>query len=172
MNIAITSFLNSFAHVSVVIDVLVIFSARILPWLFLLFFFLETLLIHIRNVKPFLYAFVVFLLSIKITALIKFFVALPRPFEFLEIINPLFIYKDLGSFPSGHALVFFALAMYSRHIHSKFSTWYFLSAVLISLSRVIAGVHFAYDVIFGAFLGTFLSYAIVHILKHGTLEDV
>jgi len=171
MNIVLTSFLNSIVHASIVIDFLVIFAARVLPWFFLIFFFFETIVSHVRNVKPFLYSIVVFLISLKVTALIKFFIALPRPFEFVDIVSPLFIYKDLGSFPSGHALVFFALATYSRYINSRFSTLYMVFAFIISISRVMAGVHFIFDIVFGALLGFCVSFAVVHALKHSTLDD-
>ncbi|MCD8527877.1 MAG: phosphatase PAP2 family protein [Candidatus Pacebacteria bacterium] len=93
-----------------------------------------------------------------------------RPFEVLADVEPLFLYGGGDSFPSGHALVFFALAyvawFHDRHV----GIFAYIVAVLITLARVIAGIHFPVDIIGGAILGTLLAYGVVRM--YGSTERI
>ncbi len=92
--------------------------------------------------------------------LIKYVHPMPRPFAFDPSIIPLINVPDpFGSFPSGHASAFGALAgaMLGNRFHGW--KWYLLAAVIISTARIAVGVHWPVDVIFGltlGFLGGFL----------------
>lgn len=61
------------------------------------------------------------------------------------------------SFPSDHAIIFFALAVGIMAIHRKVGIFLFIWAIfVIGFPRVYVGVHFPTDIIAGAVIGTVL----------------
>jgi len=84
--------------------------------------------------------------------LIRIFIERPRPFVGSEVFSPLFEPSGF-SFPSGHATVFFAIAVVMYVWNKKIGSLFIVSAVLVSLARVFAGVHYPLDIIGGAILG-------------------
>ena len=93
-----------------------------------------------------------------VSYLMKIGFALPRPFLRFEGLDPLFFYGGYNSFPSGHATLFASLATAIYLLHRKVGIIFILLAVLISLARVIAGVHFPIDILVGWVLGFTTSY--------------
>lgn len=86
--------------------------------------------------------------------LIKALTQIPRPFMALpDQIYPLFTTGGLDSFPSGHATLFFGLAVGVYRHKKSWGIMLGILALLISVSRVIAGVHYPIDIITGALLG-------------------
>ncbi len=79
-----------------------------------------------------------------VVSLIRFFYQRPRPFLAYQVHQ--LIAKNEFSFPSGHAAFFFALAMAIYFYNKKWSAWFFVAAILISLSRIVAGVHYPSDI--------------------------
>lgn len=92
-----------------------------------------------------------------ITELIRFLYHRPRPFLVYNDIHPL-ISKNEYSFPSGHAAFFFALATAIYFYNKRWGAWFFIAAILISISRVIAGIHYPSDIIGGAIIGIAVGY--------------
>lgn len=100
--------------------------------------------------------------------LIKYIAAEPRPFLVLSNVNLLAIAND-NSFPSGHTAVSFAAAtLIGLKYHDKSNGkkyWLIypliLLAILIGFSRIYIGVHYPYDVIFGAIMGILCSLLIL-----------
>ncbi len=94
----------------------------------------------------------------------RFFYLRPRPFTSLGF-SPLISEAPLGSFPSGHASFFFALAMAvylfskakrvngNRRIVQGWSILFFAGALLIGIGRIFAGIHWSSDIVGGAFFG-------------------
>ncbi len=84
---------------------------------------------------------------------LKTLLAEPRPFLSLGITPLVTIIDPFGSFPSAHAAFFGALfgALYAE----RFRFWkiYGLIAILVSLGRVAAGVHWPSDVLVGLLWG-------------------
>ncbi len=66
----------------------------------------------------------------------------------------LHIRADLTSFPSGHATTAFALATALSLLWPRATVVYFLLALLIGASRVLANAHWLSDVLAGGFVGT------------------
>ena len=100
-------------------------------------------------------------LSYNVVKVLKHLIARPRPPVALPEVEALL---RTGGFalPSGHAsMAFMAAAI----LTSCFGKWYifYTFATIVAISRVYCGVHFPLDVVAGAFLGTFIGYALVYI---------
>lgn len=65
---------------------------------------------------------------------------------------------DRFSFPSGHAMTSFAIAVSVGCFYPQLQPCLLAVAALIAISRIIVGMHFLTDVIVGALLGAFLGY--------------
>jgi membrane-associated phospholipid phosphatase len=64
-----------------------------------------------------------------------------------------------ASFPSGHAATAFAAAVAVGMVHPRLRRPLLLLAMLVALSRVYLGVHYATDVLVGSALGALLGFA-------------
>lgn len=102
------------------------------------------------------------ILAWVVTFILKDIIAHPRP----DLTKALFIPNDIYSFPSGHATFMFGLAfaMYSFDKHA--GKILFLLALITGVARVLAGVHFWYDIVGGFFVGAIVSYIILLLTKH------
>jgi undecaprenyl-diphosphatase len=92
--------------------------------------------------------------------LMKISFAAPRPFLYFIDFVPLFPYGGYDSFPSGHATLFSAIAVSLYFYHKKIGIFFGLMALLIGISRIIAGVHFPIDIIAGWILGIIIPWLI------------
>lgn len=93
------------------------------------------------------------------TKIIRFFWDRPRPFQITGKIPA--IPHDLGySFPSGHAAFFFAVAVSIYFYDRKWGIFFLVSAILMGVARVLAGVHWTTDILGGAALGIISSFLV------------
>jgi undecaprenyl-diphosphatase len=92
-----------------------------------------------------------------ITDVLKSIIASPRPFIVFENLKPLFLHGGMDSFPSGHATFFGALAMSMYLVNKKTGYFFITGALLVGLSRIISGVHFPIDILFGYIIGISVS---------------
>lgn len=76
-----------------------------------------------------------------------------RPFERCDDIHACLKVPDAFSFPSGHTLHAFAFAMLLSAFHPALAPLLWGFAVLVGLARIVLGLHFPSDVIFGALIG-------------------
>jgi undecaprenyl-diphosphatase len=90
-----------------------------------------------------------------VKGLILLFYTNPRPYagDFSAIQLAATPGEDFQSFPSGHALFFFAAAMAIYRYDKKLGILFFAAASLISLARIFVGVHWPSDILAGALLG-------------------
>jgi undecaprenyl-diphosphatase len=58
-----------------------------------------------------------------------------------------------SSFPSGHSTFAFALAFSIFWYDKKSGIIFIILAILVALGRVLVGVHYPLDILFGALLG-------------------
>lgn len=95
--------------------------------------------------------------------LIQEFVARDRPYDIL-LIDPLFTVSAF-SFPSGHAAFLFALAGAVYWFRKRFGALLIFLAFIVSIARIVAGVHYPSDIVGGAILGFFVGSATAFLLR-------
>ncbi|OHA09080.1 MAG: hypothetical protein A3B37_00870 [Candidatus Sungbacteria bacterium RIFCSPLOWO2_01_FULL_59_16] len=88
-----------------------------------------------------------------IAEFIRFFYDRPRPFESLADVHQLVFRDGGGSFPSGHAVFYFAIAAVVSRYYPKTSILFYLAALNLSVARIQAGVHWPSDILGGAVIG-------------------
>ena len=93
-----------------------------------------------------------------VAELIRFFYHRPRPFTDLPVDQ--LLTSTEWSFPSGHATFFFALATVVYLYDKKWGTGFFIAVTLMTVSRVIAGIHYPLDILGGAFIGIIVAYGV------------
>lgn len=83
----------------------------------------------------------------------------PRPFEIHDVRLLVTKLTD-GSFPSIHTLISFVIAFGVYSYNKKLGAYFMVTAGLVGLSRVYAGVHYPLDILGGAILA-WLSFCLV-----------
>jgi len=161
--------LYALAGKSQLLDFAGIFFASYLPYLLLVLFFV--FLLRERRWKVRFYNFVFVALAVILSRglfaeIIRFFYYRPRPPVILSI-EPLIDLSSSGSFPSGHATIFFALAGAMFLLNRRWGLWFFGGAILIGIARIFVGVHWPLDIVGGLVVG-FLSAGIVKLLLRRT----
>jgi undecaprenyl-diphosphatase len=71
---------------------------------------------------------------------------------------------DQFSFPSGHAMTSFAIAISLGHFYPDFQHLLLLSAMSVAISRIVLGMHFLTDVMVGSLIGIGLGFLSVWLL--------
>ncbi len=157
INLFIFNVLNSLAFRYVYLDSLIIFTAKYLPYVLILAVF-GFLLKDFKRYKllPFFSFFSAVFANYGITDAIRYFSYNAPPF-IERGITPLFDHTDRSSFPSGHASFLFALSTIIYFYNKKAGCWFFVLSFLVSISRVIGGIHWPFDILFGAFIGVLTS---------------
>ncbi len=155
MNETIFNYFYSFAHRSQWLDFVISFTAE---WYGLLI--LGALFIYLFKHKDNLRKGVTDLVVVSVTAVSAWFIAhyfkdvfqTLRPFDVSPAVVPL-VSESGYAFPSGHATFFMALASSLWFYHKKLAVFFGISAVLIGIARISAGVHWPVDILGGLFLG-------------------
>jgi len=150
--------INNLAHLSPVLDLIGIFLASYLQYflIILLLSFLFWPKVNKNSAKKtVLVAFASGALSrLILTPAIRFFIHRPRPFLAIPSVKQLIVNNEgFSSFPSGHASLFFALAMGAYFYNKKLGILLFAGAIFMGIARVFVGVHWPSDIIGGALLG-------------------
>ncbi|OGZ73737.1 MAG: hypothetical protein A2908_02875 [Candidatus Staskawiczbacteria bacterium RIFCSPLOWO2_01_FULL_38_12b] len=152
--------INSFAGTSILLDGLAIFLADYLP--FVLGFWLISFLWYPKGdrIKNRLMVIVALFSGLVARFAIKpwvvFFYNRPRPYVTLPFVHkliPTFFFSDVQSFPSGHALFFFAVSVAIYGFNKKLGIVFFLASGVMAMARIFVGVHWPSDILTGAFLG-------------------
>ena len=65
---------------------------------------------------------------------------------------------DRFSFPSGHAMTSFAIAVAVGSFYPEYQPYLLAVAALIAVSRIIVGMHFLTDIVVGASIGALIGY--------------
>lgn len=153
------SLINQFAGQNTYADKTFVFFSEYLVILFVLFFIIE-----FRNVKAVYTAVISSIVVIIANSAISFFYFIPRPFAAHKV-NLLVNHIANASFPSDHAAVSFAFATSIFSYNPKLGVLAYLFALLISISRIFAGLHYPSDIIVGALIGILVSLAVNFLFK-------
>ncbi len=78
-----------------------------------------------------------------------------RPFEVFNI-EPIVSHKKGNSTPSNHSTSAMVISFALVFISDLFAPFIFIFAIITGISRIMAGVHYPFDVILGLFLGAFV----------------
>ena len=170
IDIQLFHFFNNLAGQSHIFDILVVFLAAYLQYFLVLAFIL--LLYFSGYTKPEkLRIFFVTIIAITVARFgvaefIRFLYHRPRPFLTLQVHKLLssgWFYSDTEwSFPSGHSAFFFAMATAIYLYNKKWGSVFFTAAILMNISRIIAGVHYPSDILGGAIIGVVIGYIIFY----------
>jgi len=174
MDAKILYFLNSLTGKSVCLDSLFIFLADYSQYVLAAGFLLFLAFSGYNNrkkIKIFLVAAGSAVVArLTIVELIRFFYHQPRPF-IVHNLNQL-IPETGYSFPSGHATVFFALSAGIYCYNKKLGILFFIASLLMSISRVIAGVHYLSDIVGGMVLGSVVAFGFYRLIEKGKCKCV
>jgi len=161
--------LNSLAGSSALLDSVAVFFASYSQFLWVLFLLIlyfipsKKMATHREMVSLSIIAALVARYAVKNSIL--FFYSRPRPFEVSEVhqlvVTP--IVENFQSFPSGHALFFFAIATVIFLFRKDWGVFAYAAAILMGIARVYAGVHWPSDILAGALLGILVGWGIVKI---------
>lgn len=88
-----------------------------------------------------------------ITQVVKALIPVSRPFMLTGESVLTFTTPTDSAFPSTHAAVAFGLASTIRRHNKKIGFFFLASAVLVGAGRLLANVHYFWDIVAGAFLG-------------------
>lgn len=84
----------------------------------------------------------------------------PRPrFACLRVDDGFPVPPDIFSFPSGHTITAFAMAVSLFHYYPAMTPILLFAACSVAASRVLLGMHYPSDVVAGALIGTGLGYS-------------
>jgi undecaprenyl-diphosphatase len=103
-------------------------------------------------------AFVAAVLSVLLFIWLKRFAARPRPCQIEPHCWATLLPPDQFSFPSGHTMTAFAVAIPLLLFYPTLTVGLLFCALSIAASRILLGMHFLSDVLAGALIGTGLGY--------------
>ncbi|MEN9582706.1 MAG: undecaprenyl-diphosphatase BcrC [Candidatus Parcubacteria bacterium] len=98
-----------------------------------------------------------------LAGVIRFFYHHARPFVTLHLTS--LFPENSYSFPSGHAIFYFALAAGVYQVNKKFGRVLYVLAFFIGLARIAAGVHYPFDILAGAVFGILIAKVIFWLHK-------
>lgn len=159
-------YFNSFAGKFLWLDTIFIFSASYLQY-WLVGGLLAFAIVYRRQngFRIFTDALLAALFSrLIVTEIIRFFYVKPRPFEVMDVYR-LIDHSTGSAFPSGHAAFFFAFAAAVFLCNRLWGSIFFAGAILISVSRVVGGIHWPADILGGAIVGIFSGILIFYTMK-------
>lgn len=100
------------------------------------------------------------LLSWIVTFALEYVINRARPYDTLRTTPLARPGIETPSFPSAHATIAFAIAGWVMFVSAPIGILLLAIAAMVSVSRVIIGVHYLTDILAGAFVGVAISFAV------------
>jgi undecaprenyl-diphosphatase len=88
-----------------------------------------------------------------------------RPCHVLPDVHLLINCTDSYALPSNHAVNNFAAATLFSYFYPSMKYFLFTGATVIAISRVMCGVHYPFDIVFGAVIGIVFALIIIYLWK-------
>jgi undecaprenyl-diphosphatase len=88
-----------------------------------------------------------------------------RPCEYEDHCWATLLPPDQFSFPSGHTITAFAIAVSLSRFYPDLAPGLLFCAISVAASRIVLGMHFLSDVLAGAAIGTALAFAASHLVR-------
>lgn len=164
LDVVIFSYVNGFVGRSFFGDNLIVFVASALPVLIGILFLvvvgvslyrktngLEVLNARLAEVEAVKIAFVAVVLARAVVFVLQHVFERARPYVTLD--TPYLFTVPAWSFPSGHAVVLFALVGAAYRFNRNAAAVLALFSVMVGIARVAAGVHYPTDIVGGALIG-------------------
>lgn len=156
LDVAIFNALNGLAGHGALLDWFIKFCASYVPYLLAILLVIIALW-PIRRYRMFFAAVLSGAIArLALKPLILVFIHRARPYIALptahNVIGPQ-LGEEFQSFPSGHAVFFFALAMAIFMYNRKWGWVFFAGATLMGLARIAGGIHWPSDILGGAIIG-------------------
>ncbi|MDO8566821.1 MAG: phosphatase PAP2 family protein [bacterium] len=155
LDISLFYLLNSLAGQSPFLDWVIVFFASYLAYILIALFLAYVFFSHYSKQDKFRILLIAgiptFFARFGVVEFIRLFYQRPRPFVDLPVHQ--LLTSSEWSFPSGHATLFFALATALYLYNKKWGIGFFIAALLMTMSRVIAGIHYPSDIVAGALIG-------------------
>ncbi len=102
---------------------------------------------------------VTLLISEIVVGILKVLIGRPRP-QILESgvshVGPS-MEEGYDSFPSGHSVSAFTMAVVLSFVFPRWRLWWYMTAVLVAFSRVYMDIHFVSDVLAGGIVGVLVA---------------
>jgi undecaprenyl-diphosphatase len=180
LDIKLFYFFNNLAGKSQTFDTIIIFLAEYLQYILITVFLMLLYFSAYSKLEKF-YILGVTTISIIlsrfiIVEIIRFFYHRPRPFLILQVHKLLssgWFYSDIEwSFPSGHSAFFFAMATAIYLCNKKWGIWFVIAAILMNISRIVAGVHYPSDILGGAVAGIMVGYLVVYYAEKWKSKEI
>lgn len=147
-------------------DSLIIFGAQYLIGIIALFFLLYFFLAYPRKRQRMLLLSLISLpLAYVLGKLAGYFYLNPRPFVVDQVL-PLITHAANNGFPSDHTLFSAALATVVFLFNRRLGIFLWVLALLVGVSRVLAGVHHPIDIAAGAAISAASVYVVHALLRH------
>jgi len=141
---------------------------------FILFFFFRFYKRQQDYAKRSLFLFLSIALSGIVSIIVKAIVGRFRPTMLFEEnlygVEFFRIGHEYNSFPSGHAVTVFALAMALSFLFPKYRFLFFCYALIVSISRVIINAHYIGDILAGAYIGVMTVFLLSWLFRHYALD--
>jgi undecaprenyl-diphosphatase len=99
------------------------------------------------------------IVGVMVFKLLKWISRRPRPCQYEPHCWSKVLPPDQFSFPSGHTMTAFAIALVVSYFYQGLEGPMYFLAISIAISRVVLGMHFLSDVLAGAVLGSALGLA-------------
>jgi undecaprenyl-diphosphatase len=103
-------------------------------------------------------------LSLGLFLKIKKLINRRRPCEIAQCSWSTLLPPDQFSFPSGHTMTAFSVAVPLSLFYPSLQAGLLFCAISIALSRILLGLHFLSDVLVGSALGALIGYTVYHIV--------
>lgn len=169
MNYRIFDLINRLALKNSLLDAIMIFSSKVLPYLMaslICVVFMHGVLRHdAADRKNAVLTVLLVAVNLTVNFLIGRFVYVPRPFVSHQV-NLLFPHVPDSSFPSDHATVTMSTAAGLMRASRVLGWVCVFFSLLVGFSRIYVGHHYPLDV-----LGSYLIVIVINILFHRFFED-